>query len=127
MTQVIDASVAANWILPEAGTHAAMQLIGRAERRIAPTLIMAEVCNVVWKRVGRGEAPPEKLIDTARELPNFFDWLVAEPDLASRAAAIALALDRPVNDCLYLALAEREDARLVTADRRLIERLAATA
>jgi predicted nucleic acid-binding protein len=33
-------------------------------------------------------------------------------------------LRHPVYDCFYLALAEREDATLVTADRRLIGRLA---
>jgi len=32
--------------------------------------------------------------------------------------------DHPVYDCVYLALAEHEDATFVTADRRLVERAA---
>jgi len=36
--------------------------------------------------------------------------------LARRAAAIAGQLDHPVYDCLYLALAEAEQTKLVTAD-----------
>ena len=44
--------------------------------------------------------------------------------LASRAFEIAAELRQPVYDCFYLALAESEDAMLVTADRRLIGRLA---
>jgi predicted nucleic acid-binding protein len=60
-------------------------------------------------------------------------WFIVEPGahefwltvwLASRAFEIAAELRHPVYDCFYLALAEREEASLVTADRRLIGRLA---
>ena len=46
---------------------------------------------------------------------------VIEPDRQLQAEALALAchLDHPVYDCLYLALARREAAVLVTADQRL--------
>ena len=36
---------------------------------------------------------------------------------------LALKLRHPVYDCLYVALAERQDAPLVTDDARLLERL----
>jgi len=36
---------------------------------------------------------------------------------------IAGALDHPVYDCLYLALSEEQQTRLVTADTRLLEKL----
>jgi predicted nucleic acid-binding protein len=39
------------------------------------------------------------------------------------ALALACHLDHPVYDCLYLALARREAAQLLTADQRL-EKLA---
>ena len=41
--------------------------------------------------------------------------------------ALARELDHPVYDCFYLALAEREGVQLLTADARLIGRLAGTA
>ena len=46
---------------------------------------------------------------------------VIEPDRQLQAEALALAchLDHPVYDCVYLALARREAALLVTADKRL--------
>jgi len=47
--------------------------------------------------------------------------------LSARAFALAHELDHPVYDCVYLALAEVEDARLVTADRRLLARLRGSA
>ena len=40
---------------------------------------------------------------------------------------LAHALDHPIYDCLYLALADREDVGLVTADARLVEKVARTA
>ena len=42
------------------------------------------------------------------------------------AARLALALDRPVYDCVYLALAHRIGAALATADARFANALAAT-
>ncbi|MCT4364708.1 MAG: type II toxin-antitoxin system VapC family toxin [Synechococcaceae cyanobacterium MAG-AL1] len=44
-----------------------------------------------------------------------------EPDRHLQVEALALAchLNHPVYDCLYLALARREAATLLTADRRL--------
>jgi predicted nucleic acid-binding protein len=43
--------------------------------------------------------------------------MAIEKDLAA-AAELARALAHPVYDCLYLALAIRECAQVVTADRR---------
>jgi predicted nucleic acid-binding protein len=59
-------------------------------------------------------------------LPDMLDELVPSAQLAARAFAIASALAHPAYDCIYLALAERSGTRLVTADRKLVGRLAAT-
>ena len=40
--------------------------------------------------------------------------------LAARALDFAMALQHPIYDCYYLALAERENTVLVTADVRLV-------
>jgi predicted nucleic acid-binding protein len=38
---------------------------------------------------------------------------------------MALELDHPIYDCLYLAAAQLHDTRLITADRRFVEKVAA--
>src|SRR2546425_12536168 len=43
--------------------------------------------------------------------------------LLTRAMDIARRLNHPVYDCVYLALAAREHASFVTADRRLLRRI----
>ncbi|MGH6913872.1 MAG: type II toxin-antitoxin system VapC family toxin, partial [Geminicoccales bacterium] len=57
-------------------------------------------------------------------LPKLFAELWPTVWLAGRAFEIAAELRHPVYDCFYLALAESQDAPLITADRRLLARLA---
>ena len=64
--------------------------------------------------------------EIAASLPRFFDALVSATALAPRAVAIAVQLDHSVYDCLYLALAEAEQATLVTADIQLLAKVSAT-
>ena len=42
--------------------------------------------------------------------------------LVERAARIALELDHPIYDCLYLACAEATDSAVITADRRFADK-----
>jgi predicted nucleic acid-binding protein len=46
--------------------------------------------------------------------------LVPVAELLPRAIDLAFDLQHPIYDCIYLALAEREKAALITADLRLI-------
>lgn len=126
MTVVVDASVALKWYLNEEDSEQALALLASDERLIAPDLIVAELCNGAWRLIRRGELRREQLEIIARGAPDAFAALHASASLAVRAAAIALALDHPVYDCFYLALSETQDAPLVSADRRLIERTAGT-
>lgn len=55
MSIVVDASVALKWFLPEPDSAKAEELLGSHDILVAPTLIVSEVCNAVWKRLRRGE------------------------------------------------------------------------
>jgi predicted nucleic acid-binding protein len=121
---VIDASVAAKWFVVEPGASAARELVATEIVLIAPELVVAEVLNVVWKRLIRNDLERDQVAHVTEALPKLFAELWPTVWLARRAFEIAAELRHPVYDCFYLALAESEDATLVTADRRLIERLA---
>jgi predicted nucleic acid-binding protein len=46
--------------------------------------------------------------------------IVASGDLVERALDLAVVLEHPIYDCLYLALALDRRARVISADRRFI-------
>ncbi|HEX5078011.1 MAG TPA: type II toxin-antitoxin system VapC family toxin, partial [Geminicoccaceae bacterium] len=65
-----------------------------------------------------------QLAHVPEAVPRMFTELWPTVWLARRAFEIAAELRHPVYDCFYLALAESQEGIFVTADRRLIARLA---
>jgi predicted nucleic acid-binding protein len=126
MTVVVDASVALKWFVAEPGAEQARTLLAEETPLTAPELVIAEVCNGAWRLARLGVLGWSECALIAAEIGGWFDRLAALGPLAPRAAAIARVLDHPVYDCFYVALAEQEAGRLVTADRRLVERLRGT-
>jgi predicted nucleic acid-binding protein len=126
MRLVVDASVAFKWFVTEADSPLASSLLSGKQTLVSPELVLAEVLNALWRGVRQQAVDRDQLRHTATHLAHFFDELVPLRALAIRAAHIAQALDHPIYDCFYLALAERESALLVTADRRLLTRLGGT-
>jgi predicted nucleic acid-binding protein len=119
VTLVVDASIAAKWILPEDGSDVAGALRGKDDF-IAPSLIVPELGNAIWKRAVRGELSARDAIVALESAINVFTRLVPTVELAVRATEMAIELRHPIYDCFYLALAERERCALITADGRLI-------
>ena len=125
---VVDASVVVKWVLPEANRQAAIALLARVEASevtpYVPELLFAEATNAVWKqvalakRMNAGDAADA--INAILESP-----LRVEPmsNLMIPAFEIALGTGCTVYDAVYVALAERLDATLVTADAKLFNRL----
>lgn len=116
MTLVVDASVALKWVLAEPGQDAADALLD--EDLIAPSLWLLEAANALWRRSLRGELSAGEAEERLSELFNAPVTSIPIEDDLSMAAAMAQRLGHPVYDCLYLALAVREQTQVVTADRR---------
>jgi predicted nucleic acid-binding protein len=115
---VIDASVAVKWVLPEPGSREAGALRGALDL-IAPSLVIVEIGNAVWKSALRGDITKSDALEALKTAVAHFDWIVPADDLALDATAMAISLRHPVYDCLYLVLAQRENAALITADERM--------
>lgn len=121
MTLVVDASVAAKWVVPEPDSGKAEQLLLAKEDRIAPALVIAEVGNAIWKRARGGEMTVADAVYGLQTVVEAYSFLVPLEELAARATELAIELRHPIYDCFYLALAERERAPVVSADARLLE------
>lgn len=126
MTLVVDASVAFKWFVTEKDSAPAISLLASGQLLCAPDLIVAEVCNVGWRVWQKGEITDEQLRIISLRIGEPFSKLAGLSQLAPRATVIAGLLRHPAYDCFYLALAEQENAPLVTADKRLISRLTGT-
>ena len=121
MKLVVDANIAVKWLFTEEDTAEARQLLAHRIVLHAPDFILTEAANVVWTKARRNEvANAQPYLEELARLPDAVT-LHPSADLVAHAAAIALKLDHPVYDCLYLACAEAEGAPLVPADNRLCD------
>lgn len=118
---VIDTSVVLKWFVAEDDSDRATDLIGTP--CLAPDLIVAELGNALWKKWRKGEIGRAQAHAALAELPDLVG-LMPSPPLAEAALGIAIDVPHPVYDCFFLALAEQSDLVLVTADVRLIDKLA---
>ncbi|HEY2707696.1 MAG TPA: type II toxin-antitoxin system VapC family toxin [Caulobacteraceae bacterium] len=121
---VLDASVAAKVFIEEEGSAEASAYVLSGVRFIAPELVLIEVANVVLKRFRRGELPRMVADHVARASRTMFDELVPADKLVPRAFELAADHGLSVYDSMYVALAEARHRRLVTADARLIAKMA---
>ena len=116
---VIDASAAVRLILADPAAADLAERVGGAALVLAPELMLTELANTLWtlQRADRlNDLDPQELLAEAREL---VDRLEPDRHLQAEALALACHLNHPVYDCLYLALARREAASLISSDRRL--------
>ena len=126
MRLVVDASVAVKWLVAEDDSDAADRLLTDGDDLYAPRLMASEVANALWRKARLGEIERGQagvLTAAVSEMP--VRWS-ADETVCADAVRLALALDRPVYDCVYLALAHRLGARMVTADARFANVLAST-
>jgi predicted nucleic acid-binding protein len=123
---VVDASVVVKWFAPEPGNAAAKALVGR--ELVAPALLQVEVASALVKKGVRGELSPDDLEGALQlwfgGLAEGQIGLIPDDDDLPEACALALDLQHPVPDCLYLAAARRLGFPLITADRRFARRAA---
>jgi predicted nucleic acid-binding protein len=118
---VVDASVAVKWVVAENDAEAALRLLGNRSNLCVPAHWLAEAANALWAACRRGELSEQQAHERVVALAEAPVGTVPLAQLAAAAMTIALRLGITLCDALYLAVAEQQDAALVTADRRLFE------
>jgi len=125
-TIVVDASVVAKWFFSEEFSRESRRLLSRRYTLVAPDLIWSEVGNIAWKRVRRGELDAEEAAQLVADLARMPLDGAPTGGMLAPALALAIATDRTVYDCMYLAIAMDRACRLITADVRFVNALAWT-
>lgn len=123
---VIDASLAAMWVLPETYTSRALDLVEdwgmRGIRMTAPGLILPEITNALHKRVVRRELDLPTVLKAMELILSFGFEIREEPGVPARALELASRLNRPsAYACYYLALAHKLECPFWTGDRRFYQ------
>jgi predicted nucleic acid-binding protein len=127
MKCVLDSSVAFKWLVAEQDTAKALSLRddfckGIIEL-IAPDFFPCEAVHSLTRAERQGRITQQEgaklFVDIMATLPG----LISSLPLLARAYAISSSERIGVYDCVYVALAERENCDFVTADTRLIAKL----
>ena len=122
MRVTADASIVVKWFVAEPLCKEARLLLDRRIHLHAPDFVLVESTNTIWKKVRRKEIPdPTPYLEELAVLPEIVA-LQPSSSLIERAARIAVEIDHPAYDCLYLACAEATDSIVITADRRLADK-----
>lgn len=119
MIVVVDVSAAAEILLHKPESTRLAEAVADAEWVLAPDIYTAELCNVFWKHhqfrsLSRGAC--EQAIAQGLAMPDAF---ADARELQREAFTMACVCRRPVYDMLYLVLARRHSARLLTMDKQL--------
>lgn len=129
MRRVLDSSVGFKWVVAENDTDKALRL--RDDFRnaslelLAPDVFPIEVSHGLTRAERQKRITPAEgatyLADLLRLLPQLYPSLTLLP----RAYEISSQMRVGIYDCLYVALAEREQCELITADDKLVKNLQA--
>ncbi len=127
MKYVLDASAAVRWVLRNPHTPRAQRLRDDYRQNlielIAPSHFPDEIASAITK------AERQKLISTGGARILIQDVLSTPPLLYGNGPLLYRAVDLSSQtrtayyDCLYVALAERENCELLTADDKLLRNL----
>lgn len=121
---VVDADVALKWHLPQHDAHLAKAVARDYANLHAPEMQFLEVQNILAKYVRMRQLSESN----AREAASAHGALIAvwhdHGALTGPAFDLALRYSHPFYDCLYLALAVRLNARVVTADKAFASKFA---
>ena len=130
MKYVLDSSVALKWVLSEAGSARAIRLRDEYKNGIhellAPDIFTSEIANALASAERQGRIKTGESAIFLHDILRAAPALHPTPPLLLRAMAVAIATRHAVYDCIYLALAEAQGCKLVTADDQFARGLRAS-
>jgi predicted nucleic acid-binding protein len=125
MTYVIDSSVAVKWAIAEVDSDRALRV--RDDFRtgltdlVAPDVFPVELVHAMTRAERQNRVTPDEGAEFVADLLAALPRLYPSLPLLPRAYELSSQMRIGAYDCLYVALAEREQCELLTADARLLK------
>lgn len=119
MIVVLDASAGIEVILNRSAALSFKKQILNAKKVITSELYKAEVANVMWKYVSVGRLTADSAHDLMHLAYGLVDEYVDTSDLCDESLEQSIRLKHSVYDLLYLTVARRNAAFLLTMDKKL--------
>ena len=123
---VVDANVAVKWVIEQPHVEQARSIVERGVDLLVPGMFVAEVTSTLWQYARAQHIDKDQASSGIASILRLISHVERDVHLADDALAMGLELNYAPYDCFYLVLAMRRGAPFVTADRRLINRLATT-
>lgn len=124
MKYVLDSSVAFKWLVPEMDTDKAIRLrtdyLLGTHQFLAPDVFPLEIGHALTRAERQGRIGSAQGNNLLADILTTGPGLHASLTLLPRAYTISSQARIGIYDCLYVALAERENCELLTSDDRLV-------
>ena len=126
MIVVVDASLAAKWMLWEADSRTALRFLFHKKHELcAPDLLFTEVAAAIVKRANMNKEIADDALEALRKWTVTWGEHAVRPHRVTQrrlheAGKLAMTLGHPLKDCLYLGLAMELDCPLATCDAKFV-------
>lgn len=126
MNQVVDASVAVKWYVPEVYEQEASRIQASGKLLHAPELILPEFSNIIWKKVRLNNITEKEGQQIITAFSKTILQLYPHKQIIKSAFTGAVITGQTVYDWTYLSLALALSCEFVTADERFYKTLEMT-
>jgi predicted nucleic acid-binding protein len=127
MKYVLDSNIALKWVLAEPDSAKAKQLRDDYQNAVhellTPDVFPVEVAHALTRAERQGKIAVGQAAILWSDVLSTPPRLEPSGPILPRAIDISSQFRQGVYDCLYVALAERENCELVTADDKLVRKL----
>jgi len=121
MTVVVDASAAVEIALGNDFAPAFQEVLNEADVVLAPDTFPAEITNVFWKYGYHSNLAADKCQRGIAYCLDLIDDYITTQDLCREVFSESLRLKHAAYDIFYLVVARRNDAVVLTRDKKMIE------
>lgn len=116
---IIDASFAIKWLIPEEGTDKALAVLDNLKRFLVPDLFLIESDSIVTKKVRRRELDVSDAAKLQHKIRQFPYVIIPYGDISKFSLELSCTMAISHYDACYLAVAIEYEAVLYTADVRM--------